>query len=342
LLDLDTGSSLLWVQSRLSTDDIVIPDQSQYTPSTSKTAKETPQTQDVNYGDGSQVKATIFTDDVHVETLLAQEQSIGAVSSKNLSTGAVQGKSNGLIGLGFAKEESTGFVQTLQRQGAIRYASISMVGPRNDPNVAQKIDKEKIMEPRGHLIVGSVDSKFYTGEIAWCPQIPNFDSAVRDRWIVKLDAILLNGVEIQELKDQYALIDTGTSYIVTSPTNMQTFRHAVGAGARPLSRAKPYMWAYPSKPVSSITSISFKLGGRTIELHPGDLSLGQDLAPDKDGVIRSVSSICTLPGTWPFAPNLWVLGGIFIDNVVTIFDFGARKVGFADISEHDLEQNAAA
>lgn len=318
------------MQSRLSDSDPAIVDQIQYNPEVSRTAKDANQSQEVNYGDGSSVRASIFVDNVGVGNLLATDQKLGAVGSSDLSKDAIKGKSNGLIGLGFVKEETVGFIQNLQKQGAIRYASISLVGPRNDPGEAAKIDKTQTMEPRGELIIGSVADKYYTGEIAWCQQIRNFDQAVLDRWIVKLDAVLLNGTEIIELQDQYALIDTGTSYIVTSPVNMTTFRHKI-PGARPTS--KQYMWAYPK---SSITSVSFKLGGRTIELHPSDFSLG-DLDPDSKGVVRALSSICTLPDNkWPFPNNLWILGGIFIDNVVTIFDFGERKVGFADISEHDI------
>lgn len=318
----------------MNSSDPTILDQTQYSPEVSSTAKNTNKNRQVNYGDGSGVQASIFTDNVGVGALVATDQIVGAVGSSDLSKDAIKGKSNGLIGLGFAQEESIGFIQTLQRQGAIRYASISLVGPRNDPGEAAKIDKTQTMEPRGQLIIGSVDEKYYTGEIAWCPQIPDFDQAVLNRWIVKLDAVLLNGIEIQEFHDQYALIDTGTSYIVTSPLNMTTFRHKVGAGARPTS--KRYMWAYPK---SSISSISFKLGGRVIELHPSDFSLG-DLEPDSNKVVRSLSSICTLPGNkWPFPDNLWILGGIFIDNIVTIFDFGEKKVGFADISEHNIAQD---
>lgn len=325
---------MLWVQSRLTDLDLTILDQTQYSPESSTTSKSINKDQEVNYGDGSGVRASIFTDNVGVGNLMATGQEIGAVKSSDLSNDAIKGKSNGLIGLGFAREETTGFIETLQREGVIRYASISLVGPRNDPQNAAKIDKTQIMEPRGELIIGSVAEKYYTGEIAWCQQIPKFDQAVLDRWIVKLEAVLLNGVEITELQDQYALIDTGTSYIVTSPLNMTTFRHKVGHGARPTS--KQYMWAYPK---SLISSISFKLGGRVIELHPSDFSLG-DLDPDLSGVVRTLSSICTLPDNkWPFPNNLWILGGIFIDNVVTIFDFGEKKVGFADISEHDIAQD---
>lgn len=50
------------------------------------------------------------------------------------------------------------------------------------------------------------------------------------------------------------------------------------------------------------------------------------------------SSICTTSGEWSFPDNLWVIGGIVLDNIVTIFDFGNRAVGFAGISEADLSE----
>lgn len=38
---------------------------------------------------------------------------------------------------------------------------------------------------------------------------------------------------------------------------------------------------------------------------------------------------------WKFDENLWVIGGIFLDDMVTIFDYEERKVGFADIPTPD-------
>ena len=46
------------------------------------------------------------------------------------------------------------------------------------------------------------------------------------------------------------------------------------------------------------------------------------------------SSIMRLP-EWDFDDKLWIIGGIFLDNVVTVFDYGERKVGFADINEKE-------
>ena len=321
---------MLWVQARLDDVDPKIFDQSQYNPKSSRTAKDAQKVQHVSYGDGDAVEADLYSDNVSIETLIANDQQIGAVRSMKLSETAKQGKSNGLIGLGFTSED-VGLVQTLQRQGAIRYASITLVGPRNNPEKAKEIDAKDIMEPRGYLIIGSVDQKYYTGEIAWCPLISNIDSAVPNRWIIKLDAIILNGIKIFE--NQYALIDTGTSYILTSSVSFTKFRKAVGKGARP---TVDYMFGYLK---DSIKTVTFVLGGRPIDLHPNDISLG-DLKPDREGVVRTLSSICTLPqDKWGFPNNLWILGGIFIDNIVTIFDYANKKIGIADISERDLSQD---
>lgn len=315
------------MQARLADVDPRILDQNQYNPKTSRTSKDIGEIQKVNYGDGDSVQANMYSDNVLIGKLLADNQRVGAVQSTNLSIKATEAKSNGLIGLGFPPGD-TGLVQTLQKQEAIRYASISLIGPRNDPAKAAEIDAKQVMEPRGHLIVGSVDEKYYTGQIAWCSQIPHVDTVVANRWVVKLDSVILNGTKTFE--DQYALIDTGTAYILTSPPTFTRFRKAVGRGARP---TKDYMFAYLK---NSIKTLSFVLGGRQIDLYPADISLG-DLAPDAEGVIRSLSSVCTVPeGNWLFPDNLWVLGGIFIDNVVTIFDYGNKRVGFADICERDL------
>lgn len=333
LLDLDTGSSLLWVQAQLSSSDPSIDDQNQYNPTTSKTAQARDQTQRVNYGDGSHVEASLYSDNVIIEKLLAKNQQLGAVSSANLSSNAIQGKSNGLIGLGFPPDDDN-LVQNLQQQGVIKYASITLVGPRNDPKKAGEIDAKAIMEPRGYLIVGSVDPKYYTGDIAWCPRVSDLDGMAQNRWVVKLDSVSLNGKVV--FQNQYALIDTGTSYIMTSPTSLDQFRRQI-TGAK-ITPSKKYMFMYPP---SSITSVSFVLGGREIQLHPSDFSLGE-IKPDSKGNLWALSSICTVPGGWPFPDNLWILGGIFIDNVVSIFDFGEKKIGFADISENDLASEVTA
>ena len=167
-----------------------------------------------------------------------------------------------------------------------------------------------------------MDSTFDTGDIAWCPQI--YD---QNRWIVKLDEVSINGTTA--FTNQLALIDTGTALINTSPTTFDQVQ-AVIPGNKLLSIRR--MFAYPE---SSLKGISYVFAAREFKLTAQDLSLGRVKQNAKG---YRYSSICrTGTGSWPFPENVWVLGGIHLDDLVTIFDSRAEKVGFATISEGNYD-----
>ena len=239
-------------------------------------------------------------------------------------------KANGILGLGFPTDPANGgrrnLVQTLYDMGMVKHPSFALIGPRVDPKLAEKIDKKVIMQPRGTFVIGSVDPAYYTGSIAWCPQI-----VATNRWIVNLDKILINGKVAFE--NQRALIDTGTAYIVASPGNYDKAQTFID-GAKPIEQRKGLMFSFPSE---NLTSVGFVFGGREISLKPQDFGLGGIKTQSN----RMCSSILKLP-SWDFDDNLWVIGGIFLDNVVTVFDYKERKVGFADISEKDLAEAGSA
>ena len=253
---------------------------------------------------------------------------LGAAPTHGLKVGFQMSKANGILGLGFPTDPVNSgrrnLVQTLYDMGAVKHASFALIGPRVDPKLAEKIDKQVIMQPRGTFVIGSVDPAYYTGSIAWCPQI-----VATNRWIVKLDKILINGQVA--FTNQQALIDTGTAYIVASPGNFDKVQRSI-PGAAPIAKKNGMMFSFPSE---SLQSIGFVFGGREISLKSQDFGLGGIKTRDN----QMCSSILKLP-RWDFDSNLWVIGGIFLDNVVTIFDYNERKVGFADISEKDLAEEA--
>lgn len=338
----------MWLQSQLSLDDPLIEDQNLYTPTKSRTSRNLQKFRDIRYGDRSHVSASLFEDEVTVGTLTCGNQALGAASTSDIDDKFRSKSSNGILGLGFpldgadeaASVDLSNIVLALHASNKVKYASLSIIGPRNDPKTAADIDKNKIMQPRGFFVIGSVDPKFYTGTISWCPQL------MPDRWIVDLDQVIINDVVVAE--KQRVLIDTGTPYIVASPRN---YERVIGSiqGGRKYPAKKDLFFTYPE---TSLSKVSFVLGGRTFKMFPQDFGLGgiklypksstsgTDKAtnPVQDkGVARIVSSIMRLE-SWPFDDDMWIIGGIFLDNIVTIFDFGARQVGFADISEEDLEK----
>jgi len=291
--------------------------------------------------------ASLFADEVTAGMLTAEAQTLGAAAIHNIKDAFRSKSSNGLLGLGFllltadtnADAVLDNIVLTLHKNRRLKYASMSIIGPRNDPKLAAQIDKNAIMQPRGWFVIGSVDPKFYSGSISWCPQI------VPDRWIVALDQVLINGEVV--LENQRALIDTGTPYMVASPSNYEKVISKI-MGASKWSQKQGLYFTYP-KP--NLEKVSFVFSGRTFNLFPQDFSLGgiklfqkrkdSTAEPAEKDQPRLVSSIVRL-ASWQFDEDLWIIGGIFLDNVVTIFDFSERKVGFADISEEDFAHAPAA
>lgn len=207
----------------------------------------------------------------------------------------------------------------LAAYGEVKHASFSMIGPRVDPAEAKDIDEQHRLRPRGWLVIGTVDESYYKPPIAWC------DALIKDhqRWVVKLDEVCINGIPI--CKDQLAFIDTGFSYISTSK---QRFDEAMAKLNGIL--VKDNMFQYPTRTLEGDSEnaldgpkgVSFVLGQRFFALKQCDFSLGEG---DQPGY--SVSSITKLD-SWP--TDMWVLGGIFLDNIVTIFDYDKQRVGFAD------------
>lgn len=299
-----------------------------YRPSESRTSKDLELPTSASYGDGSRVSVSLYCDKIIAGGLTATCQVLGAAPSRKLSTSFKGSKANGIIGLGFGLAGSKtpsypNLVQTLLSENAIKFASFSLIGPRNDPADAAKIDANAIKQPRGFFVIGAVSPDFYTGEIAWCPQ--TYDS---NRWIVKLDAVRIN--ETTAFTDQLALIDTGTALINTSPDTFGKILTLV-----PDSKLLPSrrMFSYPK---SAIETISFVFSEREFKLSQEDLSLGRIKESATD---RRCSSICrTGSSQWErcrFPDNLWVIGGIFLDNLVSIFDFEEKKIGFATISDKE-------
>jgi cathepsin D len=280
------------------------------------------------YGDGDTLEFYLLQDRIGIGNLIADLQSLGAVPPDGMKPSFRKSKAEGILGLGYPAlstelPEYTNLVLTLAKERMLKYASFSLIGPRNDPKLAAEIDKNKITQPRGSFVVGAVEKSFYQGEIAWCKSL----MTERSQWIVKLDQVLINNVVVFE--NQLALIDTNTAYIVTSHENYRTVKEEI-PGSEPILGDR--MFKYPP---SSLQSISFVFGGRDaprkFRLNRQDFSLGRE---DHGG--KACSSIVRTQGNWGFGENFWVLGGIFLDNLVTIFDYETKEIGFADIPDEEF------
>lgn len=170
-VDLDTGSSLFWLQSVIDpAEGEEVPAQNTYYPGKSLSALDLAQTDNAKYGDGDLVTVELYQDVVRTGKLIIEAALIGAAPTHSVKTGFAMSKANGLLGLGFPTKPGNAsrrnLVQVLYDKKLIKHASFALVGPRIDPKMAEQIDKRTIMQPRGTFVIGSVDPAFYTGSIA--------------------------------------------------------------------------------------------------------------------------------------------------------------------------------
>lgn len=341
----DTGSSLLWLQSNVDGSEF-IPDQSMFLPSRG-TESHVGDTQDTEivYGGNRKVQMSMFEDQVNLGGLIASSQCVGAVTKVELGDSLRKSRANGLMGLGTALDDADQAVrrnlaQTLFADGKIRFPSFSFVGPRNDPAVARKsIDERTWQQPRGEFVVGALPAEVQDeGGITWC----SLRGKEPNRWIIRLNEVLVNGESL--FSDQFALIDSGTSYVITSNSNFNAVRDKLGGTATVLKgKTSQKLFAFPPDNLKSMVfNFGRRSGGegtpnqdRSFPLFNEDLNLGRD---DSN---QCVSSIVTLP-EFPFPNNYWILGGIFIDNFVVTFDFskGDRKIGFATLGSNGPVETA--
>ncbi|KAF8539455.1 aspartic peptidase domain-containing protein [Trichophaea hybrida] len=298
LLSLDTGSTLLWIQSLLSPTDAPISPQPIYIPTLSTTSKNLLSKTSITYGDGSTLIASLFTDTFLLGGLTASAQIFGAAAENNIRDTLRSGKSNGILGLGFGGDRN--IIQTLRIQGGIGKACLALVGPRNDPKLADKIDRERTVQPRGQVRMGE------------------------ERWIVKLDGVRVNGRVV--FRNQLALVDTGTAYIVTSDVVFGSFMGVIH-GAE-MVKGRKGMFSFPEE---SLRSVEFVFGGRSLELRRQDFGLGGLVEGEERRMVSSIVSLQDGGEAFGGMEHLWVIGGIFLDNVVTVFDYAEKRVGFATI-----------
>ncbi|OAA52812.1 endothiapepsin precursor [Beauveria brongniartii RCEF 3172] len=98
-LDLDTGSSDLWV---FSTETIDAGSQRKYNPKSSSSAKKLHGAHwKISYGDGSSCSGDVYTDEITIGGLTVQGQAIE--SAREVSRQFARGKGDGLLGLAFSE-----------------------------------------------------------------------------------------------------------------------------------------------------------------------------------------------------------------------------------------------
>lgn len=310
---LDTGSADLWVigeeLSRIREREFEL--SPGFHRSNSKSFRSLDEKFQITYGSGS-ANGILGIDNVQQGLYSFAEQKFAIVN--NVSAHLLADNISGVMGMGFGTISSMNTLPFWQSTNIsiFSFGITRLCDVRSSPTP----------KPGGIVTLGGSDPKLYSGEI-------NFNDVIDEGyWMIKVDAVSIDGEGIPGSQGLSAAIDTGTSLIGGPSQVVKTLFDKI-AGARPGSGTYKGYYIYPCK---ASLEVSFQFRNEVYRIDPVDINLGSVDANKKE----------CLAGIFSFNQpsnhsNLeakkrlpdWILGAAFLKNVYSVFHRGPpARVGF--------------
>ncbi|ORZ05027.1 aspartic peptidase domain-containing protein [Absidia repens] len=300
-VDVDTGSSDLFIPGSKcgSTCD----GHTRYDPKLSPTSNNTEGNFTLSFADKSSVEGTIYTDSVSLGGLVAKNQSFGVgkvysegLKKKNFSP-------DGLLGLGFeslSHIKAPPLLDTLFNQGQIKKRVFGV-----------RLSLAEADDEQGELTLGGYNEIHMAGEIAYASVTdPKF-------WQVKLDQVTV-GKKVIASKRSF-IVDTGSTLINADAVFVKKFYSRIKGAKKDANRLH---WTLPC---ANIPTLVFTIARTKFTIDPSTFSPGRVSEGSDEcygGIVANVE-----PG------NPWIVGGVFLSNVYTIFDVDQKRIGFTTLKD---------
>lgn len=171
----------------------------------------------------------------------------------------------------------------------------------------------------GALTVSGVDTGYFDGELAWTPRElirPQLSWA----WSVRFPSLSVDGKAVPLPNETYAILDSGTTLVYGPPGTVADLWARV-PGATPNGDGT---WGLDCDRTDIHASFSF--AGRDWDIDPTDLVYRNDQTGKCFGAI-----VYNL-GMSGLRPH-WLIGGAFLKNVYTAYQYDPPRVGFAKLKE---------
>jgi len=164
-------------------------------------------------------------------------------------------------------------------------------------------------DKKGALTLGGIGNQ-YTGDITYV------DLSAELYWEIQIDGINVNGASQSTTKR--AIVDSGTSLLALPVADAKALAKSLGATPFFLN---PNEFTVDCSKVASLPNIDVSIDGNTYSI------------PSSKYIINDENTICLLGVTGidipaPAGP-LVILGDVFIREFFTVFDYGNKRVGFA-------------
>ncbi|CAG7851455.1 SubName: Full=Related to aspartic peptidase A1-Laccaria bicolor {ECO:0000313/EMBL:CCA73596.1} [Serendipita indica DSM 11827] len=345
-VNLDTGSSDLWVASKtcLTCNTTTVQpyydnSSSTFDSSTSSTFSATSDVATVSYGDGSAVRGIVSSDTVSLGSFTAPNQTFILVTAQNEDFSVA-----GLMGLGFPRlSQSGGTPWWLNVLSEFEQPEMSFY-------MAQWNNQTDPVIPGGQFTMGGRNSTLYDGEVQFVPLIS------QTYWTVQIDGVHVTDTTTLSLTNQYnvAIIDTGSTLILGPGEVVDEFYKAVPGAVRGTTLS-PQLAGYWLIPCNTTINAKFQFSNSVTVTLPATL-LGFQL------VGRALPGYCTGsilgssngPYEQPTPSSIpsWIFGDAFLRATYTVFrkgplssnDTGTDEagVGFAPLKGVDYNTNGLA
>lgn len=294
----DTGSSNLWVPSkecRLSPACYV---HKHFDAAQSSTYKANGTKFNITYGSGG-VVGFVGQDTVDFAGLKAENALFGQIT-KLEGVSFLASKFDGILGMAWSTISVEGMpliFDLLVKQGKVEGNSFSFYLTK------------KAGQDGSALVLGGVNSKYYTGDFKYYPL------SATDYWRVEMTDVIFNGTSYKVGSKLTGIIDTGTSVIVGPSKVVDDMTKGFGPGKEK---------QVDCNTLPSLPNLEFKFGNDSYVLKPEDYilqvqELGQTIC------IVGIMGM-DLP---PQLGEAFIIGDSFIKTFYTHFDVENKRVGFA-------------
>jgi cathepsin D len=253
----------------------------------------------ISYGIGS-ANGTLSTDTLRIGSIEIKSQTFGEAIHID-DEGSRYAKFDGILGLGFKSIAVTPVFDQMVAQGLV-----------SKPVFSFYLNPNKTSIPGGELIFGGSDPKYYRGIFTYV----DVDEA--RYWQFTMDGVFVSGKrKVYCTHPCKAIADTGTSLIVGPVININQLNLELGA-----KRLNQRFYHFDCEQLDNLPPVTFRIKGR-------DFSLTKDDYVLKDGRFCLSSFEADVHAT------LFILGDTFIAKYYTEFDFGNKRVGFAETVNDD-------
>jgi hypothetical protein len=345
-VQLDTGSSDLWVISDACTTDICQNATATRYPSAALNPNAVSVT--MNYGDsktGTSASGPVGTDVASIAGVTISQQAF--VSVNDTSNKVVQHGAAGILGLGFPSgsviqanladsKTSDDSISSISTNGPL-LSRLAMSGELEDPMFAVTLQRSTVdIGGKGQLSIGKLPDAVDNSSLTWVPvrlykpeegglQPPTFapNEVYPFRWEVDIDGVFLDG---QRLADSTipsrgvsstrtsALIDTGNSLLRGPSDVVQNILTTVSPSFNPDSAGAPVVACNVPH------TLSFQIGGKMFPIDPRDFISPSTIAGDTTNCIAANVVATDSPSVG--ALFSWNLGDPFFKSNVVAFHFG--------------------